>query len=99
MSPHISYFLLSRFDALFVSVGLPISSKPPVLSKPVQRMTPREAVLSPQQRILVAQAQGLPLINYTPIWFNSQRSDAERRRILNFSVGNRTIVSIMWDTV
>jgi len=36
----------------------PISSKSPVLSKPVQRMTPREAVLSPQQRIPVAQAQG-----------------------------------------
>ena len=36
----------------------PISAKPPVLSMPIQRMTPREAVLSPQQRIPVAQAQG-----------------------------------------
>ena len=36
----------------------PIADAPPVLSKPIRRMTPREAILCPQQRIPVEEAAG-----------------------------------------
>jgi len=36
----------------------PLAQKPPMLRRPVQRMTPREAVMSVQQRIPVSQSAG-----------------------------------------
>jgi len=36
----------------------PIADAPPVLSKPLRRMTPREAILCPQERIPVEEAHG-----------------------------------------
>ena len=36
----------------------PLTEQPPVLSTPVRRLSPREAIMSPQERIPVSQAQG-----------------------------------------